>query len=228
MSKENVTRRGCRDVFNASLVVDAEYDGMFEFPRINPTYLMPNRLIPFSKALSCSDYDQWIHFYEDDYLFERLWKNPEKYLPVLKKFNGVITPDFSLYRDMPLAMQIWNIYRSRALGYWLQRNGVSVIPNIRYGDCRTYGICSDGISKHCVIAVGTHGNLRCVADREVFLEGFDSVVSKLEPKAVVIYGAAPERFFQKYIASGMCLVQFDSDYAVSHRKKPKQSNSSGE
>lgn len=75
---------------------------------------------------------------EDDFLFERIWRNPRKYLEVLQRYEGVILPDFSLYRDMPLVMQLWNIYRSRAIGHWLQMNGVTVIPNIRYGDRRTY------------------------------------------------------------------------------------------
>lgn len=29
------------------------------------------------------------------------------------RFNGVILPDFSLFRDMPLVMQMYNILRSR-------------------------------------------------------------------------------------------------------------------
>ena len=45
-----------------------------------------------------------------------------KYLNILSKYGGVITPDYSLYRDMPLSMQIWNIFRSRALGSYLQSN----------------------------------------------------------------------------------------------------------
>ena len=61
-------------------------------------YDTPNKLIKFSKAASskCKDYNQWVHFYEEDYEFFRLWRNPERYLKRLKRFNGVILPDFSL------------------------------------------------------------------------------------------------------------------------------------
>ena len=160
MSLTNSMRRNCRDVFKSFLVKFAEYAGLFEFPVIKKTQRVPNKLIPFSKALSSTDYDQWVHFYEDDYLFERLWNNPQKYLEKLSRFNGVILPDFSLYRDMPFVMQLWNIYRSRAIGCWLQNNGVTVIPNIRYGDKRTFRICCDGIGSGGVIAVGTLAPLR--------------------------------------------------------------------
>ena len=218
MRKINSQRKCCKDVFNAFLVAFATYAGIFEFPRIRPTYFIPNRVIAFSKAISCKDYDQWVHFFEDDYLFERIWRNPEKYLDMLNRYNGVILPDFSLYRDMPLAMQIWNIYRSRAIGHWLQENGIKVIPNIRFGDRRTYRICCDGIQKHCVVAVGTHGNLKLLEDREIFLKGLDIIVNRLEPTVIVVYGAAPEKYFKKYEKLGIQIVQFDSNYATSHKE----------
>jgi len=218
MSKINSQRKCCKDVFNAFLVVFATYAGIFEFPEIKPTYFIPNRVIAFSKAISCKDYNQWVHFFEDDYLFERIWRHPEKYLDILKRYNGVILPDFSLYRDMPLVMQIWNIYRSRAIGHWLHINGVKVIPNIRFGDRRTYRICCDGIQKHCVIAIGSHGNLKLLEDREVFLKGLDAIIKRLEPTVIVVYGAAPEKYFKKYKNQGIQIVQFDSNYAASHKE----------
>ena len=218
MSRINAQRKSCKDVFNAFLVLLATYAGIFEFPRIRPTYDVPNRVIVFSKALSCKDYDQWVHFYEDDYLFERIWRNPRKYLEVLRRFKGIIMPNFSLYRDMPLVMQLWNIYRSRAIGHWLQINGIRVIPNIRYGDKRTFRICCDGIEKHCVIAVGSHGNMKHKADRDIFLSGFDVVVKTLQPSVVIIYGTAPDKYFQKYTDAGLRIVRFDSEYSASHKE----------
>ncbi len=218
MSLVNSLRSNCKDVFNAFLVRLAVYAGIFEFPVIRATYKIPNRLIPFSKALSSNDYDQWVHFYEDDYLFEKLWDNPQKYLDILMKFNGVILPDFSLYRDMPLVMQLWNIYRSRAIGHWLQENGITVIPNIRYGDKRTYKCCCDGIDTHCVIAVGSHGTLKNKVDRKIFVNGLESVVSRLHPTVIVVYGSAPDSIFDKYRAQGICIVSFDSEFSKSMRK----------
>ena len=217
MSRVCLQRKSCKDVFNAFLVRMATYAGIFEFPCIRPTYVVPRRLIPFSKAISSKDYDQWVHFYENDYLFERLWRRPRKYLEILKKYQGVILPDFSLYRDMPFVMQLWNIYRSRAIGHWLQINGINVIPNIRFGDKRTYRICCDGIAKHCVIALGFLGNIKCKADREIFLEGFELVVRLLEPSVVIIYGSAPAKYFQKYQEAGIRIVCFESNCTTSHK-----------
>lgn len=92
-----------------------------------------------------------------------------------------------------------------------------IIPNIRFGDRRTYRCACDGISKHCVIAVGTHGTLKQKEDRVILSNGLDTAVKILQPAVVVVYGAAPDAIFAKYRASGIRIVRFDSDYASSHK-----------
>lgn len=218
MGKLKSNKRSCRDVFNAFLVALATYAGFFEMPVIQPTRYAPNRLIPFSKAVGCKNYDQWVHFYQFDYQFERLWRNPRRYLPILMRFNGVILPDYSVYRDMPLVMQLWNIYRSRAIGFWLQQNGVKVIVDVRWGDWRTHGPCCDGVPHRCTIAVGTVGALDDAEDRAYFKEGLAYVVSRLKPRTIVVYGAAPYDVFGKYRDSGIEIIQFDSETAAAHRR----------
>ena len=115
-------------------------------------------------------------------------------------------------------MQLWNIYRSRAIGYWLQLNGITVIPNIRFGDHRTFRFCCDGIEERGVIAVGSYGVLRDKKDRAEFLDGLDYVVKRLKPTVIVVYGSAPEKCFKKYSDAGIRIVHFESDYAVSHKE----------
>ena len=122
MSQKNCTRSGCKDVFHAFMVQNASYEGTLEMPKIALEPTLPSKMIPFSKAISGTDFEAWVHFYEDDAAFERLWNAPRKYLPILKRYKGVIAPDFSLYRDMPLVMQQWNIYRSHAVAVWLRRS----------------------------------------------------------------------------------------------------------
>ncbi len=219
MSKENMLRNGCKDVFHSFLVRTAQYDGHLEIPIIQPQDAIPNRLISFSKCLRCRDYDQWVCFYEDDVVFERIWNRPEKYLPTLSKFNGIITPDFSLYRDMPLVMQLWNLYRGRAIGHWFQENGISVIPNVRWGDERTYKTTCLGIKKKSVISVGSHGCIRYSKEREFFERGLSYVISHLDPTVIVVYGTAPDDTFDKYRKAGIIIRQFDSAYMVAHRKE---------
>ena len=216
--KTSAKRPGCKDVFHAFLVKDAVYDGFLEIPRILPVDASPKKLIVFSKAIKSEDHDAWIHFYEDDAAFERIWNNPRKYLPVIKRFEGVISPDFSLYRDMPLVMQLWNIYRSRALASWFQNNNIPVITNVRFGDERSYGPCCIGVPANSIIAIGTHGCIKLKRERKYLIDGLEYVVKTLAPKEIIVYGAAPDSVFEKYRQAGIKILQFDSDYMVAHRK----------
>ncbi len=192
MSKANCERGGCVDVFHASLLKNVAYCGEYDFPRIKEIHKIPRKMIPFSKALKEQrDYNQWVCFYEDDFLFERIWNCPSKYLEKLRKFEGVVSPDFSVYYDMPYSMQIWNIFRSRSIGAWLQKNGIHVIPNVRFGDERTFECVCDGISRHSVISIGSLGCIKSRDYREEFEKGVERVTEILEPETIVIYGTPP-------------------------------------
>lgn len=218
MSKENCNRNGCVDVFRASLVKDAQFDSKYEIPKIKPENVIPERLIAFSEAIRSKDYEQFVHFYEDDVKFERIWNKPNKYLPKLKLFKGIITPDFSLYRDMPLAMQIYNTYRGKAIGTWLQSSGIHVIPNVRFSDERSFEFCCGGISLRSTIAIGSHGCIKAVREREFFKSGLSFVVNTLMPKTIIVYGSAPDSVFGKYEEMGIKITQFSSSFSTAHKE----------
>lgn len=207
-----------KDVFNSFLVKNSTYDGEEEIPCITTSNLIPEKVISFSKAVSSKEYDGWIHFYEDDWRFEKLWKTPQKYLPIIKRFKGVISPDYSLYYDMPLCMQIWNTYRGKALARWLQENGVEIIPNVRWGDERTFGTACLGVESDKTIAVGTHGCIKTVEGKKMFIAGFDYVINRLKPETVIVYGRMPDKIFCLAKMYGINLLPFESEFALSHKK----------
>ena len=186
----------------------AEYEGEDELPIIQPVNELPSRLIRFSESVSTKDFDQWVHFYEHDCKFTVVWDNPRKYLPKLKKFRGVITPDFSLYRDMPLVMQKWNIYRSRALGHWWQSQGLKVLPNVRYGDERTYSFCCNGVPANATICISSYGCLKDPTNRVMFRKGLRFVSGHLKPSCIVVYDGIPDDVFSCCTDAGIKLVHF--------------------
>lgn len=199
------------DVFRSFLVENASYDGDLEIPVLNGTSEIPDELVLFSKAKNFYSHKKWICFYEDDSKIEGLWNNPRKYLDIMKRAKGVILPDFSVFRDMPLVQQNWNIYRSRAIGTWLESKGVEIIPNIRWADGRTYETCCLGIKKNSTIAIGTHGIVKKIKERNQLIQGLEYVIDRLNPKNIVIYGTAPKNIFGKYEDLGINICQFDSD-----------------
>ncbi len=212
-------RAKCKDVFNAFLTDRAGFSGKYEIPEIKTSEKLPTELLPFSKANRSKTFDRWICFYEHDERYNRLWNDPKRYLGMLKRFGGVISPDFSVYRDMPLAMQIFNIYKGRAIGAWLNANGIDVIPNVRWGDGRTFETACAGVEKHKTIAVGTHGCIRAKDDRLWFEEGLKYIVDRLEPTAIVVYGQAPEKLFAYAAERGIKIVPFESEILKVHIKE---------
>lgn len=51
----------------------------------------------------------YVCFYLDDCDFDGMqgiWFNNEKALKILRRFSGIITPDFSTYDDFPLALGV--------------------------------------------------------------------------------------------------------------------------
>ena len=82
-------------------------------------------MVRFKDALSCEFREaQGLHFYSDDYQFERVWTKPEVYLELLQQFAFVVEPDFSMYLDFPEPLQKWNHYRNQLLGAWWQARGL--------------------------------------------------------------------------------------------------------
>lgn len=208
------------DVFHSFLVKNADYEGYIELPKIKTSNFIPEKLVTFSKAMSkmWTDFDCWVMFYEHDIKFERLWHNPKQYLSKLKKFKGIISPDFSLYRNMPLCMQMWNTYRGRALSVWLQDNGIEIIPNVRFNDERTYEFCFDGIEKFKTVAVGTHGCIKSKIDKVYFKIGLAKLVKTLSPRTIIVYGAAPDDIFKKYRDTGIKIISFESEFSKSRKQ----------
>ena len=131
----------------------------------------------------------------------------------------MISPDYSLYYDMPLCMQIWNIYRGRALAHWFQENGVEVIPNIRWGDERTFKTACLGVESGKTIAVGTHGCIKTVEGRKMFIAGFDYAINKLKPKNIIVYGRIPDKIFGLARMYSINLLLFESEFSLSHKKE---------
>lgn len=172
---------------NLHLVDRSSCYGDLELPRLEPVDFVPTDMIPFNFAKSSKRFDCGIHFCIDDYQFERVWRNPERYLDLLSKFECVCTPDFSLYTNMPYPMKLWNRYRALALGKYWQDNGLIVIPDIVWSDDRSFDYCFEGIPTDSTVFLSMNG---CQLEmyRDQTLKGLDEIAERLHPKRVLLMG----------------------------------------
>lgn len=163
--------------------------GKYDMPCVRGEDYIPESLMPFNYVLSKrAKSESGIHFFIDDYQFERVWRNLTRYIEVLKKHDCVLTPDFSLYVDMPKAMMIWNTYRSRLIGQMMQDNGLMVIPTVSWGDTDSYEFCFDGLPTEATLAISTIGTNISEESKLLFRLGMAEMIDRLQPKNLLIYG----------------------------------------
>ena len=193
------------DGFRADWVENALFSGIMEIPVIKKQNLseLPKQLVPFTVRNRVDGNEEVVCFYEHDDIFYDFINNPDEFIGDLQKFSAVISPDCSLYIDMPLCLQIADVYFNRALGHYLQEKGFLVIPNIRWGDERTYTnselpekIAFLGVEKHSIVAIGEYGQIKTKEDKRFFREGLIAMLDELEPEIVIVYGKMSKKIFE--------------------------------
>ncbi len=224
----NLTPRiGCQDMWNAFMVKDASFTYLSDIPVCPCTAVEPPlQLISYEDAKSLYKKEiksgnssfhnnAFIHFYIDDQKFDgkrsSIWQNHDKALDIIKHFAGIITPDFSTNADFPDPIKRYNTYRMRAFGYWIAKNDIPVINNVRWGTKETWSYCFDGIPKHSIVAIGTvASNLKYLSVRPNFEAGLIKMIEAIEPKTIIVYGSAHYPFFEVLKEQNITIIAFPS------------------
>jgi len=128
--------------------------------------------------------NKMVHFAHHDWKFETVWREPEKAIEKLGQYYALCSPDFSIYWDMPLALQINNVFRNRWCGAYWQSLGLKVIPTIAWGDEKTWEFCFDGVEEGSTVFVITY----FVRHPDRFLAGYNKMLEKIKPETVIVYG----------------------------------------
>ena len=166
--------------------------GEWGLPRIKKQELdlgVPISLISYSDTSAHDDLNlsKGVHFFVDDYRFEPIYRNPEKSLEKLSRYRFLLTPDNSLYSEMPLWRQLESVGMSRWVGAYWQSKGLRVIPTISWAQPSSYRFCFDGIEKHSIVAVGMIG---CKRERIPFMRGYNAMLEAIEPSTIISFGTA--------------------------------------
>lgn len=158
-------------------------------PIVNALDEVPETLetISFNYVTSKNpDYNKWVHFYIQDYLFSRVWNAPQKYMELLKQYPGVFAPDFSMFIDVPMPIQRYNHYRNLWCAAYWQANGIKVIPNVCWSTEESFSFCFDGMPKNSVVSVSAIGCMKNPSSRYLFFKGYEKALETLQPKLVLL------------------------------------------
>ena len=215
MRQKNKRKATIDDGMNPEMVRGADFDGYMGIPVIKKPdrYIIPSDIVPFTKRDIVNDPDIAIGFYEMDMEFAEVLISPKDYIAEFCR-HPLITPesvkpllslDCSLNREAPLAVQITNVYRNRAIGYYYQSHGAYVIPQVRWGNELTYTtrylpekVAFLGVEKHSIVAIGTYGCFKTREDKYHFEAGLAAMMETLEPEVVLVYGSMNEKVFGVY------------------------------
>lgn len=196
------------DGFNSEFVKNAIFTGFFEIPLIKnpPKLIVPSGMIPFSERKKSKDREEHICFYENDIKFREIFYEAKENVESLRKFKGIISPYFSLFFDMPLVLQITNTYLNRQIGHYLQEQGIYVIPNVRWGDERSYKriiptempFAFLGLEKHGIYSIGSYGCCKIPEYKNHLREGVRSFIREIKPEIILVYGAMQDSVFGEF------------------------------
>ncbi|MCR5299657.1 MAG: DUF4417 domain-containing protein [Erysipelotrichaceae bacterium] len=212
-----------KDVFGAFLLKNAEFSkGQYDMPMVRSSIsTLPTSLFPYQRIGKKKPELQGktaLHFYNHDYIFDGkygVWNALMRgvefergfNLRKLDEFYCIIAPDYSLYLDMPLAWQIWNVYRNRVVTHALQELGYRMVVNVRWTNEASYEFCFSGIEEGSIVAVGSYGCSKTIADRCLFDSGLEELIIRVIPETIIIYGSVTDsmksillKYNQKYIA----------------------------
>lgn len=166
-------------------------EGYYDIPIIKPVKKLPaiKEWIPFNYVLSDDEPEgKAVHFFIDDYQFERIWKNTDAYVDKLKQYVCVASPDFSPYGDMPMALQIFSHYKKHWVAAFLQDRGVTVIPTIRASTHpNSFDWYLDGEPHGGIVLISSmwsgEDDIQPVFERE-----YNTMLETLKPKKIYVYG----------------------------------------
>ncbi len=101
-----------------------ESEGVFEIPKIQKDEIsLENiKLIGYDRISENEkekNKSKIVHFFLDDYKFNVIWNDPEPRIEKLKQYKAVLSPNFSIYTEMPLSLKVYNTFKSRWCGAYL-------------------------------------------------------------------------------------------------------------
>ena len=146
------------------------------------------------QLMSCSDTrandnkenkKRGVHFFVDDFRFEGIYNNPERSLGRYSQYAFLLTPDFSLYADMPLWKQMENVAKNRWVGAYWQSNGLTVVPTVSWSTSRSFDFCFDGLEHNGIVAVGMIG---CKRNKLNFMRGYNKMIEVINPESIIVFG----------------------------------------
>lgn len=128
-------------------------------------------------------------FYTSDAKIEYVVRHFLWSITTFAKYQYVMSPDFSVYRDMPRPLQVGNLFMNKLITAIWQYYGLNVIPSVSWASMETIEEDLEGFPKHSIIGINSTGVGWDKKSKCNWIEGYRAVNDILEPSAILRYGA---------------------------------------
>ena len=199
------------DTFGAYVINNVLVAGKYDMPVIGYFgYDLPDYLALYTNI---QDYrktkNTCVVFYQYDEQFDSingLWnaiihkkeKLLSQYKQRFKDVRFICCPDYSITGDMPPAMQIFNVYRSRVVAIWLREFcGCTIIPNLRFNNKKSYEYCFDGIAYKSIVCLSILGLCSKPVDVQNLISGLHETIIRIRPQTIIVFGECTEKKYNK-------------------------------
>lgn len=159
---------------------------------------VPSDIVPFEKCHREKNRRKYVHFYMHDKGFANVLTSTKRYVDLFRTYDGVITPDCTMLVGQAQCLLQTNTYFNRAVGVYLQKQGIPVIPNIRWSDESSFEYCFLGVPRYTIVSVSTHGCIRSAEQKKLFRIGLQAMIDELAPTDVLVHGYMPDSVFSPF------------------------------
>lgn len=149
---------------------------------------LPESFISFADR-SKKLFSSGVHCFLYDYKIEPTWHIPSLSVNCLRQYACVIAPDYSLFVDLPRAINVWNVYRNRWVTSYWQSQHIKVIPSASWGNADSFEYCFDGLPENSTIAIGHVAIGKDKDSKLLYRMGVESLIESKHPSRLVVYGA---------------------------------------
>jgi hypothetical protein len=146
-----------------------------------------NLLIPGSIKAN-PDLHTIMCFYTGDERFENMFSDPGFCLDTYKKNNisEIIAPNFSMYKEWPLIVRLYGLYKSRFSSRYMVKGGIKIIPDLQlhYDDYKYFVDCIEPHIPCAAIQMHTSKNKALVEEK---IECLKKAIEDLKVEKIICY-----------------------------------------
>lgn len=148
----------------------------------------PTDLVDIGKIGKCTSPGAWSNGFSDDYILDRIYRQPAKYFNKIPQGGGFMAPDFSVKLQMSEIEKKFNIARRNTLAALAQKYGIASMVPLTWAEYATLEYCCNGITPEGIYAISNIGIRNDFISRKLFMVGLMEVTRILNPMGYVLYG----------------------------------------